>query len=386
MLIFFSISIQAQTPDLVDTNRLITKMKTIGIVFGAAETLEGYYNAKGGIRSGSAYASTLDANMRIDLQKLIGLNDGLFYINMEYHAGENPSSKLIGDAQVFDKHNANPFFQTLELWYQQKLFNNKLRIKIGKIDANSEFSVIDNGLEFINSSTQVTPTFFVFPTFPDPVPSANLFFTPNNHISTSIAIDEANQKGRFLNFYGNPTSVQPTLNGILLISESSYSWSRPPIFRKDGNLKIGLWQHTGTFQKLDGNIQKGVKGIYLIANQTLWTPNVDTNNQGRGIRAFLEYARTKVNIAPVYQHYGGGLLWTGLTAGHPADALGFSAQYVDLSPELQIQKHYELNFESFYKLWLNQFLNVKLDAQYILKPGGRYSDALVGTILLSVSI
>ena len=78
----------------------------------------------------------------------------------------------MGDLQVFDKQNSAPFLQVYELWYQQKLFEGKLRLKLGKVDANSEFSVIDNGLPFINSSTQVSPTISGFPTFPAPMPSS----------------------------------------------------------------------------------------------------------------------------------------------------------------------------------------------------------------------
>ncbi|MGH7237671.1 MAG: carbohydrate porin, partial [Candidatus Saccharimonadales bacterium] len=312
---------------------LLNKLKGRGITFGVSETLEGYYNFTGGLRAGSAMASTFDANISADLKKLLDIKGGMFYADLEDHAGDNPTDILTGDFQVFDKHNSAPFLQLLELWYQQRLFDDKLRVKIGKIDANSEFSVIDNGLNFINSSTQVTPTFFVFPTFPDPVPAINVFFTPGRFFYTSFAVNDANRSDHFLDFYGEPTAVQPTLHGELLISESGINWDLLPLLKGGGNLKIGFWEHTGTFTKFDGDTQQGAKGYYMIFDQTLWQP-VSKPDDERGLRMFLEYARTEKSLTPIYQHFGGGLVWTGLTAGHPENATGISAHYTNLSPYL----------------------------------------------------
>ncbi|HEX5553969.1 MAG TPA: carbohydrate porin [Chitinophagaceae bacterium] len=369
----------AQTP--VVHHNLFTALKEKGVTFGISESLEGYYNFTGGIRSGSAYASTFDANMNIDLQKLIGFRGATFYVDLEDHAGDNPTNTLTGDWQVFDKHNASPFLQVLEIWYQQELFDRKLRVKVGKIDANTEFSVIDNGLEFINSSTQVTPTLFVFPTFPDPVPSINIFFTPGKLFYTSFAIDDANQRAGFLNFYGDPTSVQPTTDGALLLSESGLTWDHLPVSGKDGNLKLGLWKHSGNFSKFDGHTRHGAEGFYLIADQTLWEPE-SQNNENRGLRMYLEYTRTDSTVSPVYEHFGGGVEWAGPSANRPHDATGFGVHYVALSPGLHLPKQNEINLETFYKFLITPWLNIKPDIQYIIHPGGQYKNVVIGTLLL----
>ncbi len=364
---------------------LLNTLHHKGIAFGISEALEGYYNFKGGIHEGSAYASTFDANMSIDLQKFLNLQGGMFYIDLEDHRGDNPTNTLTGDAQVFDKHNADPFFQALEIWYQQKLFNNKLRIKLGKVDANAEFSVIDNGLEFINSSTQVTPTFFVFPTFPDPMPGINLFFSPNDFFYTNLAIYDANQRDHFLDFYGQPSSAQPTPDGKLLISESGLTWKNLPYLKNDGNLKLGLWKHTGTFTKFDGGSQPGAEGIYLIFDQTLWKPT-SNQDESRGLRLFLEYAQTGYKVTSINLHYGGGIVWNGPFKEHPDDAGGLSIQNAHLSPEVGLPKKYELNLETFYKFKLTHWFGIKPDMQYIVHPGGQYPNAFVGILALSFKI
>lgn len=379
-LSFLGSHAQAPVPD-----KRHKPLKDYGITFGASETLEGYYNFSGGIKSGAAWASTFDANMTVDLEKLMGLPHAKFYTDLEYHAGDNPTSLLTGDFQVFDKHSAAPFLQIMEIWYQQELFRDKLRIKVGKIDANIEFSVIDNGLEFINSPTQVTPTLFVFPTFPDPMPAVNLFFTPGKLFYTSFGIFDANRQDRFGDFYGDPASVQPTGNGSLLISESGLTWGKAPVLKTDGNLRVGLWKHTGTFTKWEGGSQNGTEGFYLIFDQTLWKPLSDTSGK-RGIRMFLEYSGTGASVAPVWRHYGGGIAWTGPSAARPDDACGISIQNVRISPPLRLPHSYELNFEAFYKMQISSWFDVKPDFQYIIHPGGQYPNAFIGTLLLSFSL
>lgn len=323
--------------------------------------------------------------MHLDMQKLAGINGGTFYADFEYHSGDNPTLLLTGDLQVLDKHNALPFAQMMELWYQQELFAGKLRIKIGKIDANTEFSVIDNGLKFINSSTQVTPTLLVFPTFPDPVPFVNIFFKPAKSLYTSLAIDDANKKAKFLNFYGDPVSVQPTTNGILILSESGLTWNHLFGIKKDGNLKLGLWTHTGTFQDFKGLPQQSTHGLYVIFNQTLWQPDF-ANNPARGIRMFVECAFTDSTVAPIYAHYGAGMVWEGMSQARPDDAIGITAHYTPLSPGLHVHERAETNIETFYKLNINNWLSLKSDWQYIIHPGGIYKNALVGMMVLNFEI
>lgn len=366
-------------------NELFKNLQRSGFSFGLNETLEGYHNFTGGIRRGSDWASTSDANIQIDLDKLLGWKGALFYADLEYHAGGNPTNKLTGDLQVFDKHNGAPFLQMLELWYQQKLFNDKLRVKVGKIDANTEFSVIDNGLEFINSSTQVTPTLFVFPTFPDPMPAAAVFFSPDKLVYTNLAVFNANRRDRFLDFYGDPASIQPTLNGNLFISESGLTWDQLPVLGNDGNLRTGLWMHSGTFTKFNGDPLDRAEGIYLIFNQTVWKPDHNENKE-RGIRIFLEYALTDARITPVFQHYGGGMAWTGPFGKHPGDVYGLSIQNANISSEAHLPEKFELNVETFYKYNISSRLSMKPDIQYILHPGGKYPNALMGILILNFAL
>ena len=368
--------------DTVHRDRKTLRAK--GITFGTTGSLEGYYNFTGGIKKGTAFAALLDANMNLDLEKLMGWKGGTFYVDFEYHGGDNPTTKLVGDLQVFDKTNAAPFFQALELWYQQVLFNNKLRIKLGKVDANTEFSVIDNGLGFINSPTQVTPAFPVFPTFPDPMPAITMFFNPNHLLFVDFALYDANQSVHFLNFYGDPSSAQLSSHGQLFILESGLNWNRLPLLGNNGNFKVGLWKHNGFFADFSGDQDHGLDGIYVIFDQTLWKSAAQQKMQ-RSMRMFLEYALTDSRISPVFRHYGGGIVMDAPFTKRANDEVGLSIQDVNLSSGLQVPQKYELDFEGYYRFAVTKEINFKPDIQYIIHPGGIYPNAFVITFMLNFS-
>ena len=367
-----------------DQRNVRSRLKDKGITFGVSESLEGYSNVMGGVRTGSAAASTFDANISLDMNLLLHIPGGKFYADFEARSFQNPTDLLVGDVQIFDRNTADPFTQIFELWYEQKFFHNTLRLKVGKVDANAEFSLIDNGLDFMTSSAHVTPTLFMFPTFPDPAPGVNLFFTPGKIFYASVAAYNANGKNHFLNFSGKPNAVQPSLTGTLWIGETGLTWRHFSGEDDDGNLRLGVWTHTGQFTRTDDNSPiHGADGHYIVINQTLWKPALDSE-PNRGIRMFLEYGRSNKNVAPIYLHFGGGLSWTGISVKRPDDKLGVTTQYARISSQPGLLWTYEQAVEFFYKISFSSWFSLVPDVQYIIHPGGKYSNALVGTMQLNL--
>jgi porin len=380
------------------------RLEDKGVAVGAVWVGQGFRNFEGGLHVGNTGASTFDFNITLDLEKLVGLGGGKFYVDFQDHAGPDPSQYLVGDLEKFTKVNSPPFSQIAELWYEQKLFGDKLRLKIGKVDANTEFSVIDNGLPFLSSSTQVTPTLLPFPTFPDPLPSVNVFFTPNDLFYASFGAYYANQHDRFLDFSGEPFRIQPTQGGMFFIGETGLKWKHLGDWQADGNLRLGFWEHNGVFARLDGGEKQGMHGFYAIVDQTLWKPaskeakdSKDAKDakdvkdakdakeeDGRGVRMFLEYAQTPGDISVIDHHVGGGLSWTGPLAARPKDILGVSLQYVHLSKSAGLPRSYEQTLEGFYRCQLTPWAAIQPDLQYITNPGGQYPNALVGTLHVEI--
>jgi porin len=385
-----------------DWGDLRKHLEDAGVKIEAVWVGQGFRNFRGGITTGDTAASTFDFSVLMDGEKLLGWKGAKFFMDFQDHAGPDPSLNLVGDVEKFTKLNWTPFSQVAELWYEQMLFNDKLRLKIGKVDANTEFSVIDFGLPFLSSSTQVTGTLFMFPTFPDPLPSVNLFFTPNDTFYASFGAYYANQHDRFLDFSGAPYAAQPTAGGTFFIGETGMKWKQVAGMEGEGNLRLGFWGHNGIFQKLDEGEKRGTHGFYAVLDQTLWKPEA-TGAKGpsgakdgkdskgkkeeedpRGIRMFLEYAQTPGDVSIMDHHAGGGITWTGPLSSRAWDMLGVSYQYVHLSDAAGLPKSYESTLEGFYRCQLTPAISVMPDLQFIANPGGQYSNALVGTLQFEV--
>jgi porin len=361
-----------------------TKLADAGATVGATLILEGFDNFQGGLDTAHAVgATTFDLNLTLDLEKMLGIHGAQFYFDLEDHAFRNPSTSLVGDLQVFDATTAPPYLQVFAIWYQQTFLDDKLRLKIGKVDANTEFSVIDNGLTFLNSSAEISPTVPVMPTTPDPMPSINLFFSPADWWFAGVGAYYANQSDRFGDIVGDSASAQRSRYGAFLIGETGLRWNNAPFFHLAGNLKVGGWGHTGTFERFDGSEQAGTGGGYAIFDQTLYQPPGESQN-GRGLRMFLEYGGTQSDIFPIDEHAGAGCTYTGPIASRAQDVLGITAQYAQISHAANLIYPYELEIEGFYQFALTPWMQVQPDMQYIIHPGGRYSDALVATLRCTI--
>ena len=146
-----------------------------------------------------------------------------------------------------------------------------------------------------------------------------------------------------------------------------------------GNLKAGVWGHTGTFMRLEGGEKKGSGGYYGILDQTLWQP-VGEPESGRGVRMFLEAGRTQPSVSVIDWNIAGGVTWTGSMEARPNDIVAFNANYAHISLQAGLPHSYELALECLYQTPLTKWAVLQPDIQFIIHPGGQYPDAVVGTL------
>ena len=368
------------------------RLQDAGVTINAQLVLEGFDNMRGGIRTGAVGSTTFDINLTLDTQKAFNLQGGQFYIDLEDHAWRNPSTARTGDLQLFDKYNADPYLQIFEMWYQQQLLDGKLRLKIGKFDGNTEFSVIDNGQLFLHSSSQIPPAFFTMPTTPDPMPGLLVSVTPVKNWYVNFGVFDSNRDQTFGVFNGHPQNAQPERNGALFVGETGVAWANAPFLNADGNLKLGVWGHTGTFPRIgnsSGGERDGAQGYYAVLDQTLWQPAGGNaapapGQQGSGVRMFLEGASTQSSVNPIDWNLSGGVTWAGPLAARPGDVLGFCANDAHFGAQTGYPYSNELALETLYRVPLRKWAALIPDLQYIVHPGGRYPDALVGTLQLTI--
>lgn len=356
-----------------------------GVHFHADLTIDWTRNFRGGLRRSSGVHHLLMAEISLDLDELLSLPGGLFLIEFQNNDGDLFSDRLTGDLQGYSDISEDRRTQISQLWYQQSFFDELLRVKVGKVDANTEFAFVENAGEFLNASMGVSPTIFVMPTYPDPATSINVFVAPHDAFQLGFGFyDGALQRGVRTGSRG-PSTFFDSHSDYFLIGEVGMLWSLGSA-ELPGRLGVGGWHHTGTFERFSGGRTSGTSGFYLVADQKIWRTDLESAECDRGIGAFLQYGYADRAVSELHHHIGGGLTWTGPIASREQDVIGLGATYVHFSSPAGFDGSGELAVELFYQAQITPWLIVQPDIQYIRNPGGNGTrDVLVGTLRFGVS-
>jgi porin len=362
------------------------KLDDRGIVFESSLTADWSVNLRGGASTdGSAFRHLFNFGLTFDTERLFDWRGGTVFLNFQSQNGENGSDD-VGDIQGYSNIDADGRTQLSELWFEQVFFSGMLRLKLGKVDANSEFACAEHSAEFLNSSMGFTPTILSFPTYPDPAASVNVFLNPIEPLHLGLGLyDGALQEGITTGsrgprtFYGDPSD-------LFAIGEVAYSWVFLPEMLV-GRLAVGFWRHTGSFDRFDGTTQSGATGFYAVLDHQVWRENPASSDDPQGLGAFVVYGYAEPDISPIEHHVGLGLAWTGPIPMRDEDVIGIGASCVEFSgdPAAGFSDNAETAVEFFYKIQVFPYLSIKPDLQYIVNPGGvGLGDALVATVRVNV--
>jgi carbohydrate-selective porin OprB len=325
-------------------------------------------NFRGGSSSaGSFDRYSLDVSVAVDDKKAFGWNGGTEFIRLKNHLGDF-GGDYVGDAQGFSNIDDTPRTHLYELWFQQTLLADKLRFKAGKIDANTEFAVVQTAADFLNSSMGYSPTILTLPTYPEPQPGFNVFIHPRPHYQIGVGV------------------FRTAVNGEMLIVEGGRDWSLGH-GELGGRSSFGVWRLTGPVDCFDGDHLAGTQGFYLVAEQSLWRRKRPKSEEK--LSAFLQYGHANGEVSRFTRHLGGGIVLEGPFAARPHDAIGVgatSARFTD-DPYAGFEENAELTLEFYYKISLMRHISLVPDVQYVHHPGGLRSqqDAVVLTPRINVS-
>jgi carbohydrate-selective porin OprB len=325
---------------------------------------------------GSSYLFNL--NVTVDTQRLLAWKGGTVFINFRNQDGKHHS--LDGAFQTTSHIETPERTEISEFWYEQVLFDGRLRLKAGKIDANTEFAFVSNGAEFLNDSMSYSPTIRDFPTDPDPATGIVTFVYPNEHLYAGLGVlDGAGHEGVNTGTQG-PATFFGAPSDLFMIGEAGLKWSAEG--RRDGRLGLGAWHHTGSFSRFDGGHDSGTSGVYLVLDQILWREHPEEKDDQRGVAMYFQYGHADSAVSTIVNHVGGGLIWTGAIPTRAGDVTGMGLSWAGLSDarNADLHQHDELVVEGFYKIRLNGWLSLKPDLQFI--HNARDRDTVVGTIQL----
>lgn len=351
-----------------------TTLEDGGLSFGASYTADWFGVVSGGVDRSWSVRGLLNINATLDLAKAFDWNESTIFADFYWIDGDSISADA-GDFQGISNIEAEDRVQLAEIWYETQLFSG-LRLKAGKIEANAEFGFVDAAGEFINSSAGFSPTMLTLPSYPDPAFGLVLSWSPSDRLSlTGGFFDGASAVDGVRTGTNGPKSFfsDDRSDDYMLIGEANLSW-------EGGRAGVGIWHHTGEFERFSGGTESGTTGFYALAEHTVWAPNED-----RGIDIFAQFGWSDDEISEANLHVGVGVAWRAPFASRTGDAAGIYASFVELSDPAGLDA--ETVLELFYRLQVTGSVSVKPDIQFVFTPGGdpAVDDAVVAGVRVEIA-
>lgn len=282
-------------------------------------------------------------------------------------SGANGNSGAMGDIMGLDGWDWHQMNQISEYWYQQKLFNGKLRMKLGKQDANTDFGYLNSGWNFMNTAFSVNPT-TPLPTYPDQSFGFMAEINPKEWLSI--------RNGTYSRY-----NVPFNITELELKSK---------IKKMPGRYMLGAWELSdssgmSTAAGIDSggntyynNFNRNYGG-YVGFEQMVYKENKNDDNDMQGLVVFGQAGMSPSNKNDMSRYLGGGLSYLGPIPKRDKDILGIGVGSGNFAPRLgdvTSQVGSETALEAFYRIQINPWFYLQPDIQFIMNPGGVYDNSI----------
>ena len=344
---------KTDTDDAVSVSRaLLHDLDQRGLTFQGLAVYDYSKTPVAGKDSGRGFGRySFDLLMPVDGSKLFGLKGSAGLVRLKYHMNHFGETYDCA-GQLYSNIDAPSRTTLYELWFEQQLFSDKLRLKVGKIDANTEFATVPGAADFLNSSMGFSPTILAFPTYPEPKLGLGAFWQVLNRYALGIGVFR--------------TASGPTLS----IIEPSRTWNFGET-EHPGRWGVGYWRLDGKVARFDGGESAPAQGFYSVMEQSVWHQNLEQTGEQK-VSVFLQAGWAEGRVSPFTHHFGGGTILSAPFKKRQQDALGLAATWVHFSsdPDAGFDRLGELTIELYYKASFGKHVALVQDFQYLHDPGG----------------
>ena len=386
-----------------------------GIRFNLQDVEEIWGLATGGMHPGPTYDGMTAATLVLETRRAFGWHDGLLNISAIQVRGRSLAGERLGSLNPVSGYDAGRTTRLFELWYGQGFFGNRLDIRVGTIDLDTEFLVSQNASLFLNASfgwplSTSSNLYSGGPSWPFSAVGTRIKWSPAYPLVLMLAITDDNPtKGPFYSQL-SPTRMDPsgtsfsTSGGTLFLGEAQL-WvdAAQSLSGKDapalpGTWKIGGLYDTGHFPDPRYDSRGGFlaspdsSGIpayhrgnwlgYIVLDQTLWRT---VQGPSKAINTFVRATIASGTRNRFTNEVEAGLTFQGFVPSRPNDVVGVgwgtsfyghrardnvkdTIRLADSSARLLVpEDHIELTWQ----IPVRDYLTVQPDFQYFWHLGGQ---------------
>ncbi len=226
----FSAPAASQEPSLLEREALLGDLFGLrsavgesGVTVDLTLVVDGTQVVSGGAERNEAVRGLFDVAIAADMATLAGIEGAVVFLDAYSLFGEQDPGA--GNIQGISNIDAEVRDQIAELWWEQLFFDDRLRVKLGKVEANSEFAWVEYGGELIGPAWAISPNVLGIPTYPETAFSLNAEWTHDDLHWMRIGIyDGAAQSGRRTGVHG-VGSVFGAPSDLWLALEVGRTWN-----------------------------------------------------------------------------------------------------------------------------------------------------------------
>ncbi|MFO1436172.1 MAG: carbohydrate porin [Gammaproteobacteria bacterium] len=347
----------------------------------------------GGVNDNTNYLGTIDVQLTLDGDQLFHIPGATVFLYLLNHHGGHPNDH-VGSVQGVNNIEAPVAATKLyEAWIEKCWFEDRLSLRFGLYDTNTEFYVNDAAGLFIHPAfgmgQEMAQAGLNGPSaYPYTSLTARALVKPTEWSYLQFAVadgvpgDVDRPRGTHVDLDEKDGTLQLGELGLILPAASDAGSAR-------GKIGFGGWRFTMPFDDVsdvdvDGNpIRDDNYGIYALADYRIYTESPQ-DDQGLTLFARCGYANDRVNQTDHAFEIGAAYL--GLLPGRDVDQLGFGIsaarngspfRAANIGVNGDALDKFEITYELAYKAIVSDHLSLQPLAQYVDNSDPGIDDALV---------
>ena len=384
-----------------------TKLYEKGVHFGLTYTAEPAALVSGGFDEDSTYLHNINAELKLDLEKLINIPRTQFLAKYSDRTGDNLSEEYVVPAatddgryiygEYYNKSQEAFGGQTTKLVNFQftTQFTDDLSMDYGRLVMNDLFLRSDLYCNFMNNAICGSPKGVFTPYSLNAYPDATAGIHASYAFGEMLQVKAGVFDGGWTEQNTNGWDWTLGENGAAIAAEVQFYFNRDPKAGVDDVIKIGVNHHTGDFQAFDtGEIYEGQTSFWILADWMLYR---EENSRDQGLAGFGSIVfNSDEEISALPTSVTAGVIYKGLIPTRDRDKLGLMFTYAEHS-EFNTYTHdfvsgnerdNETLVELTYNLVVGYGLEIMPSLQYISNPNGSadFSDATVLGLKFNVNL
>ena len=382
-----------------DWNGARSRLESDGVDLHLSYVGEFARNTSGGERHANAYADQIYLGAAFDLDKLVGWQGATFKIDVTDRNGDSVNQRagyptLLQSQEIYGR---GTVVRLTQFSLTQKLFDDRLSLKAGRLYANADLFSISCKFESLTFCGGL-PGYISNGMYTDPISQygAVAVLSPIQDLQFKLGAYNVNPQN-LAKDQGLRLGTSGRTLGTLYLGELDYKprWDDGV----DGDYRLGGWHNTSNYQEVVNRIglptslsdavasvASSENGYYLNAEQQVFR-----NAAGGGLRVFFSWTQADRAVDRLNQIIEAGAWLDAPFPSRPNDRIGIAFARTQVSPNLNraqslydallpatsplrigVQR-FEYPIELNYNLALTKAISLMPNVQYV-----RHADGLAG--------